>query len=269
MDIQSVYGVAINRVYGVVTGIVIDNKDPEGLYRVKVKFPWVQETSGKYSDKPDSGKTDFPSAWARIATMMAGPDRGVFWLPEVDDEVLVVFEHGDIRRPYVIGALWSPVDKPIHDNKSQGGKNWFRTFFSRSGHVIQFIDNQDGKEKIVIQTKVAKGDAAKDRKSRDGHFIVLDHTSGEEKIEIYDRKQENYILIDSTNNKISVVSAKGDILLSAPQGKVRIECKQLETESSNTTTMHAKAPFKIQGDATMDIKSSSAMTVQGSVVKIN
>ncbi|MBM4397182.1 MAG: phage tail protein [Deltaproteobacteria bacterium] len=269
MDIQTLSGVAINRIYGVVTAVVIDNKDPEGLYRVKVKFPWVQETTGKYSDKPDTKKTDFPSAWARIATMMAGPDRGAFWLPEVDDEVLVVFEHGDLRRPFVIGALWSPIDKAIHDNKSQGGKNWFRTLFSRSGHVIQFIDNQDGKEKIVLQTKVATGQAATDRKSRDGHFIVLDHTSGEEKIEIYDRKQENYVLIDSTNKKISVVSAKGDILLSAPQGKIRIECKTLETASTNTTTMKSKAPFKIQGDATMDIKSSSVMTVQGSQVKIN
>jgi len=239
------------------------------LYRVKVKFPWVQETTGKYSDKPDTKKTDFPSTWARITTLMAGPDRGAFWLPEVDDEVLVVFEHGDIRRPFVIGALWSPVDKAIHDNASQNGKNGVRTFFSRSGHVIQFLDNVEGKEKIVLQTKVVTGDAAKDRKSRDGHFIVLDHSPGEEKIEIYDRKQENYVLIDSTNDKISVVSANGDILLSAPNGTVRIECKTLSTQSSQTSTLKAQSAFKVQGDSTMDIKSAAVMTVQGSQVKIN
>jgi len=254
-----------NRIYGVVIGIVVDNKDPEGLYRVKVKFPWVRE-SGSYTNAPD--KEDFLSAWCRIATLMAGPDRGLFCLPEVDDEVLVAFEHGDLRRPFVLGSLWSPVDKAIHDNKSQGGKNNFRTFFSRSGHVLQFVD-EEGKERIVLQTKIGKGNAAKGHKSRDGHFIVLDHSGGAEKIEIYDRKQENYVLIDSTNQRIEVKSAKGNILISAPNGEVKIDCKTLVTQSSSTTTIKSGSAMKVESSATAEIKSSSAMTIKGSVVNIN
>jgi uncharacterized protein involved in type VI secretion and phage assembly len=267
MDHASLGAQPVNRIYGVVTAVVIDNKDPEGLYRVKVKFPWVKESTGKYSDAPDT--EDFPSPWARIATMMAGPDRGAFWLPEVDDEVLVCFEHGDVRRPFVIGTLWNPVDKAVHDNKSQNGKNDFRTFFSRSGHVLQFQDGGDGGERIILQTKIGTGNAAKGHKSRDGHFIVLDHSNGAEKIEIYDRKQENYVLIDSTNAKIEVKSAKGDITLSAPQGTIKLECKQLETSSSSTTTVKSTSALKIQGQSTAEIQSSSGMTIKGSTVKIN
>lgn len=259
-------GAPVNRIFGVVVGIVIDNNDPEGLYRVKVKFPWIKESTGQYSDAPD--REDFPSSWARIASMMAGPDRGAFWLPEVDDEVLVTFEHGDLRRPFVIGSLWSPVDKAIHDNKSQGGKNHFRTFFSRAGNVLQFVD-EPGKERIVLQTKVSSGDAATGHKSRDGHFIVIDHTSGAERIEVYDRKQENYVLIDSTNARIEIKSAKGDIKLSAPMGKVEIECKELITKSTANTTVKADAAMKVQAGSTAEVTASASMTIKGAVVKIN
>lgn len=258
-------GAPVNRIFGVVIGIVIDNKDPEGLYRVKVKFPWVME-SGGYTDSAD--KEDFPSTWARVATMMAGPDRGAFWLPEVDDEVLLAFEHGDLRRPFVVGCLWSPVDKTIHDNKSQDGKNNYRTFFSRSGHVLQFID-EEGKERIVLQTKAGSGEAATAHKSRSGHFIVLDATGGAEKIEIYDGKQENYVLIDSTNNKIEIKSANGDITLSAPNGTIKLECKTLETSSSTTTTLKSTSAMKLESSATTEVKASASLTIKGSVVNIN
>ena len=257
-------GASVNRILGVVSGIVIDNQDPEGLYRVKVKFPWVKESSDQYSNDPD--REDFPSAWARVATMMAGNQRGSFWLPEVDDEVLVTFEHGDIRRPYVIGSLWSSEDKPIHANSD--GKNNFRTFFSRSGNVMQFID-EENKERIVIQTKVAPDDSEKAHKDRGGHFIVLDHSSGGEKIEIYNSKQENYVLIDSANSRIEVCSAQGDIKISAPMGKIELECKELVTKSSMNTTIKADAAMKVQAGSTAEMTANASMTIKGAIVKIN
>ncbi len=88
----------IRRAYGVAAGIVTNNQDPDGLGRVRIRFPWLS----------DDNETD----WARIATMMAGSGRGSFFLPEVGDEVLVAFEHGDINHPFVIGMLWNGVDTP-------------------------------------------------------------------------------------------------------------------------------------------------------------
>lgn len=86
------------RYYAVAPAIVTDNKDPDKLGRVKVKFPWLPEESR------------FAAGWARITTSASRSGRGFFWLPEVDDEVLVAFEHGDIRYPIVLGALWNGVD---------------------------------------------------------------------------------------------------------------------------------------------------------------
>src|SRR5262245_1846630 len=87
---------AKERYYGVVVGIVSDNKDPDELARVKVKFPWLAD--------------DAVSFWARVAAPGAGPQSGITWLPSVNDEVLCAFEHGDMDHPIVLGGLWNGKD---------------------------------------------------------------------------------------------------------------------------------------------------------------
>ena len=165
---------------GVMAGIVTNNQDPAGLGRVRVRFP-VRE-----------GKDD--SCWARIATLMAGKERGSFFLPEVDDEVLVAFERGNAKHPYVIGGLWNSEDKPPETNSD--GKNNIRKIRSRSGHEIVFNDDDEGQqEKVVIQTK-------------GGHVITLDDSSDKEKLEIKDNTGNNSITIDSTQNAIEISSAR-------------------------------------------------------------
>src|SRR5436305_6326639 len=129
-----------SRISGVVVGVVTNNQnDPEGLGRVKVKFPWL-------SDEDESN-------WARVAAPMAGKERGFYFLPEVEDEVLVAFEHGDIRFPYVVGALWNGKDAPPASNGD--GKNNVRVIKSRSGHVVK-LNDEDGKETIEIVDKSGK-----------------------------------------------------------------------------------------------------------------
>ncbi|MBN9127373.1 MAG: hypothetical protein J0I90_07300, partial [Nitrosospira sp.] len=88
--------------YGVVVGIVTNNRDPDNMHRVKVRFPWLSQND--------------ESNWARVASPMAGNGRCAYFLPEVDDEVLLAFEHGSIEHPYVVGSLWNGRDQAHESN---------------------------------------------------------------------------------------------------------------------------------------------------------
>lgn len=93
----------VGRIYGVVIGVVTNNTDPDGLGRVKLKFPWLSDID--------------ESTWTRIVMPMAGKDRGLHFLPEVGDEVLVAFNQGNVHDPYILGALWSKTDRPPVTNE--------------------------------------------------------------------------------------------------------------------------------------------------------
>jgi uncharacterized protein involved in type VI secretion and phage assembly len=222
------------RIHGVVIGIVTNNQDPDKLGRVKVKFPWL-------SDQDESD-------WARVAAPMAGKGRGAFFLPEVDDEVLVAFEHGDARVPYVIGALWNGKDAPPRDNGD--GKNDQRVIHSRAGHELVFDDN-DQKGQVMVKTKgghqVLLDDTAQGPKvmvkSSAGHQIVLDDSPGQENITIQDKTGSNKIVFDSLQNAISI----------AAQMKISLKALQIEIES----------------DTTMTIKAGAVLTIKGTLVQIN
>jgi phage protein D/phage baseplate assembly protein gpV len=124
--------------YGLVVAIVTDNNDPDKLARVKLKFPWLAD--------------DYQSDWARIATLGAGPNSGAVWIPEVNDEVLVGFLHGDINHPYVVGGLYNGKDKPnLGDGLFDHGKVKRRGFVSRRGHKMLFMD-APGKSGIALIT---------------------------------------------------------------------------------------------------------------------
>jgi len=194
------------RIEGIVLGVVADNKDPDGLGRVKIRFPWL-----------DDG---YQSTWAPVATLMAGKERGAFFLPEVNDEVIVAFDQGDIDHPYVIGALWSIKNKPPESNSDF--KNNIRKIKSRSGHEIILNDDQN-KGNIEIKTKA-------------GHNILLDDSSGKEKMEIKD-KSGNSISMDSTKNSINISS----------QMKLSIKAKDITIESDGTMNIKAGATLTIKG----------------------
>lgn len=169
------------------------------------------------------------SHWARIAVLMAGNDRGTVFLPEVGDEVLVAFDRGEINHPYVIGALWNGQDTP--PEKNDDGKNNIRKIRSRSGHEIIFNDDAEGKqEKLEIRTN-------------GGHTILLDDSSGSEKISIKDKTGSNSLLIDSAQNAIAMEST----------AKIDIKSQQINIEAG----------------ASMTVKASGTLTIQGALVKIN
>ena len=118
---------AENRGWGsLVVGVVTNNDDRESQARVKVTFPTLSQDE---------------SAWARVATIGAGAARGIQWLPEVGDEVLVGFENDDKARPIVLGGLWGRKDKPPEASPTQDGKVNDRIMASRRNHRIVLTDD--------------------------------------------------------------------------------------------------------------------------------
>ena len=151
--------------YGAYAALVTDLDDPDGQGRVRIRLPW----------SPDTGGSNY-EAWARLATMMAGDDRGSWFVPDIDDEVLVVFEAGDVRRPYVVGALWNGQDAP--PQQMDAGNN-VKKLRSRSGVTIT-IDDSAGSELLKLETpggqKVTLEDAGRSIEIADsaGNVVKLE-----------------------------------------------------------------------------------------------
>jgi len=193
------------RLYGVTVGVVTNNQDPDGLGRVKVKLPWLSD--------------DVESHWARVVTPMAGNDRGLFFLPEVDDEVLVAFEHGSPEFPYVLGALWNGKDKAPESNDD--GENNMRTIKSRSGHVVR-----------------------------------LDDTDGSEKIEIVDGSGANSVVISTADNTITI-TADADITIESGSGKLILSGNGIEIKSQAEVKVEAGANMDLEASGQLNIKGAT------------
>jgi uncharacterized protein involved in type VI secretion and phage assembly len=188
--------------YGVTVGVVTNNQDPDGLGRVKVRFPWL-------SDEDESH-------WARVLTPMAGPQRGLWLLPEPEDEVLVAFEHGRVEFPYILGALWNGKDAPPADNSD--GKNNLRLLKSRSGHVIQ-----------------------------------LDDTEGAENIKIVDKSGNNSITIDAKTNAITI-TADAEVTIQSANGKLILKGKGIEITSQDAVKIEASQNMDLKAGPQLNIK---------------
>lgn len=188
-------------VKGVALALVTQNQDPEGLGRVKLRFPWHSEQA--------------ESNWARIAVQMAGNERGSFCLPEVGDEVLVAFERGDMTAPYVIGALWNGQDKPPASNDD--GNNNLRLFKTRKGHTLSFDDDD---AKGTVELALADG---KHKLTIDDEGIKLEDGSG------------NSLIIESTGGNVTL-EAKTKLTLKAQM--IAIEAAStMSVKASGTLTL--------------------------------
>jgi uncharacterized protein involved in type VI secretion and phage assembly len=127
------------RWYGVYPALVSDIKDPDGRGRVKITLPWSPDSKGERYE-----------AWARIATLMGGNKRGSWFIPDVNDEVLITFEGGDPRHPYIIGGLWNGKDDPPA-SMDGSGNNYHKVLCSRKGVKIT-LDDTDGQETLLLET---------------------------------------------------------------------------------------------------------------------
>lgn len=194
-----------DRFFGVTIGIVTNNKDPDGLGRVKTSLPWMAD--------------QVESDWARVVTPMAGAGRGVYFLPEVNDEVLVAFEHGNPDTPYVLGGLWNGKDKPPESNSD--GKNDRRAIRSRSGNVIRLTD-----------------------------------TDGDAKIEIIDSSGKNTIVISAKNNTITITAAS-DVTIQSSNGKLKLSGNGVEITSTSTVKVEASQSMDLKSSGQLNVKGAA------------
>ncbi len=153
------------RLYGAYPATVTDIKDPDNQGRVKVKLPWTPDDGGGYE------------VWARLAVLMAGASRGTWFIPDVDDEVLVLFEGGDARRPYVVGALWNGSDSPP-ETMDGAGNNYKKSIVSRRDIRIT-LDDTEGQEAVTIKTpqqsiEIKDGGRSVEIKDANGNSVKLD-----------------------------------------------------------------------------------------------
>lgn len=205
------------RMFGVEVALVTNVQDPDKLGRVKVCFP-------RLPGKPESD-------WVRVAQPAAGAGRGFYWLPHVNDEVLIAFERGEAHRPYVIGSLWNGKDKPM--------KNAY--------------DNDN--TTVMVQT-------------RSGHQVILDDKKNAEKIVIADKSGKRSLTFDVKSKKFLVEAKEGDVEIHAEK-KIILDCEDLEIKTKKSGKIDIGTTFDLNVKDKASFKAGPQLNIKASRVNIN
>lgn len=211
---------------------VTDTEDPNNLGRVRVQFDWQKELD-----------REMMTPWLRISQPYTGGQKGVSFIPEVGEEVIVGFEGGNADRPYIMGALFNGVDNP--DNAWLPGNNQVKAIRTRNGHTVEIWDQGEG-----------------------GY------------IRIYDHGKENYILTYSTDEKLIKLESTGNIELYAKNDIIMHAGHDISVSADNdifiaaSHDMHRTADNDIQeyagNDRSATVDRNDSITVnQNQLVVVN
>ncbi len=248
------------RMAGVAPAVVTDTEDPEDLGRVKVKFPWMPTTT--------SGA--FESHWLRVVMAGGGASgKGLYLIPEVNDEVLVAFEHGDFRRGYVLGGVYNSVDKPpIPKGQAvKSGKTPQKVFRSSTGHIITFDDSSDkpGVELVTatkdITLKLDDKTGALSMEAKKSSAVITVTADGDITI----KSKSGGVTIEAM--KDITLKATGNIKLDATQN-VEVKGVNIEVKANAKASIEGNAAAEVKG-AKVDVTGSAMTTISGALVKIN
>jgi uncharacterized protein involved in type VI secretion and phage assembly len=230
------------RIYGVAVAKVISNTDVMTMGRVQIELPWLPDTQ----------------PWARVAVLMAGRDCGTYFIPQVDDEVLVTFHHGDIREPFVIGSLWNGQDQPPATDITDS--IYKRLIHTPQGLELEFDDkkmsvvitikkelqggvgaasasgvpagkaDKDSVPAIVLDSKLIKLKRAKSEDDDEEEQVIkIDKDGITIKTKMKDEDKEREITLNKDG--ITIKIKQGDIALKAEQGNLKIEAERIEIKS--------------------------------------
>jgi uncharacterized protein involved in type VI secretion and phage assembly len=241
-------------------GIVTDNEDPNGWGRVRVKLPTLTEEHTSY--------------WARVVAIGAGSQRGFDCLPEVNDEVLVAFEHGDIHRPYVLGGVWNGKDRPPEwpNDSTHNGLVRLRTFQTRIGHTLQFVDGDKGARRQGIYTDTAAGhhlhfndtDRFAELKTPDGNTLLMSDKN--KKINLTSTGDIN-VKSGKTGSSNNINLNAGTIAITGQQ-KITLKVGSSSIEiAQNGITLRSAANINIQG-IQVNVKGTTGVNIEGITANI-
>lgn len=228
---------------GVAIGIVSDIDAKLG--RVKVKFPWMDDTA---------------SFWAPIASLLSGKKRGARFMPEVDDEALIAFDRGEFDHPYAIGFLWNGSDEAPDDKQSN------RLIVTPGGHELRFED-KDGDRRVVLKTSDGHRLAMDDKDKS----VTLSSKQGHE-LEILDQGGK-VTLTTKSGGKITLENQPGKAVIEASQNKItlgpegitiEVTAGVLNIKSTAVTNVEAQGVMNVKSTAAMNIQSTAAMSLQSS-----
>ena len=193
------------KIHGVTIATVINNIDLTGQARVQLMLPWLPGVM----------------PWARLSTMMAGMGRGSFFVPMIGDEVLVAFNHGDVREPYVLGALWNTIDRPpVLSPPEAMTKRKIRTPL---GHELSF---DEALNSVTLSTNTFS-------------TVTLDPFKAE---------------ISTPLAKVSIGKA-GDVTISALT-TLTLNAKVIEINATAAVTIQGKTAL-LRGDALCEVKGTT------------
>jgi uncharacterized protein involved in type VI secretion and phage assembly len=183
---------AAPRYFGVYPAIVTDIVDPDSIGRIQVKFPWLGDDGADVR------------AWATLCTPYADDDQGIEILPSVDTQVVIAFEAGDLRRPYIIGACWNGVESLPESPASPNNKRLWKT---RAKSLLEF-DDTDGAAKVTLSMD-------------SGHKLVLDDSAQE-------------VRLTHSNGCVITFNAAGQIQITA-NATVEITASALNVHCATST----------------------------------
>jgi uncharacterized protein involved in type VI secretion and phage assembly len=213
--------------YGLHYGIVVQNKDPDKLERIKIRLPWL-----------DGGDKD-QTHWAQLLTPMEGKQFGWYVLPDIDDVVAVMFIGGDVRAPVIVGGVWSKPDSSPEPNED--GKNNFRGYRSRSGHRLLLDDSK--KTKVVFADKTAKNVIGVGEFEKEG--------AGPNVCAVYKPPM-------SGSSGCAVATMEGKMEISCPDGKLTITAKQnIKINAKTTIDLKSGGELKLSGSSSAKLTSGS------------
>lgn len=216
--------------FGITSATVIDNEDLTTQGRVQVSIKWLPDVN----------------PWVRVAVPTSGNDRGTYFMPQQDDEVLVAFAQADFREAYVIGSVWNKQDKPPATDK--GDPTNKRLVLSPKGLEILLDDTKTAITITIKPPKKVEGEDQEDKDKKDVvPVIVVDKKSITLKRVTGDTEDDEQQKIILSDDGISLEAKKGDIVLKTDKGKLKINAKSIEIESKEDTQMKASKNCVIKG----------------------